>query len=215
MTHLYLVRHGETDWNAARRIQGSTDIPLNETGRAQARRTGQLLASRRWDGVVSSPLSRAFETASIIAGELGLPEPQRLGSIVERRYGAAEGLDYQTLEATYPAGVPVPGRESRPEVAARVLPALAALAERHLGQRLVVVSHGGVIRTVLNCVAPGEARFMGVPITNGSIHSFLYAEGALELMAFDDPIEVASIEPGSADFDAQNALAARDARRSV
>ncbi|MCY7325509.1 MAG: histidine phosphatase family protein [Microbacteriaceae bacterium] len=214
MTHLYLVRHGETDWNAARRIQGSTDIPLNETGRAQARRTGRLLASRRWDAVVASPLSRAFETASIIAGEIGLPEPERLDSIVERRYGAAEGLDYLTLDATYPTGVPVPGRESRHEVAARVLPALADLAERHLGQRLVVVSHGGVIRTVLNSVAPGEARFRGVPITNGSIHSFLYAEGALELMAFDDPIEFESIEPGSADFDLQNAIAAREDGRS-
>ena len=213
MTHLYLVRHGETDWNAARRIQGSTDIPLNETGRAQARRTGQLLAARRWDAVVASPLSRAFETASIIARELGLPEPEPLDSIVERRYGAAEGLDYQTLDATYPAGTPVPGRESRPEVAARVLPALAALAERRPGQRLVVVSHGGVIRTILNSVSPGEARFGGVPITNGSIHSFLYAEGTLELVAFDDPIEFESIEHGTVDFDQQNAIAAREEGR--
>ena len=70
MTELYLVRHGETDWNRQRRIQGLTDIPLNETGRRQARDTGMLLRRRRWDGVFSSPLSRAVETASIIAVRL-------------------------------------------------------------------------------------------------------------------------------------------------
>ena len=64
MTLLYLVRHGETDWNRTHRIQGSTDIPLNDTGRAQARRAGRLLAKRSWDGIYSSPLSRAFETAA-------------------------------------------------------------------------------------------------------------------------------------------------------
>ena len=78
MTTLLLVRHGETDWNAARRIQGSSDIPLNDTGRAQARGTATGLAERMavlYGGVrpivVSSDLSRAHETAQIIAAELG------------------------------------------------------------------------------------------------------------------------------------------------
>ena len=66
---LYLVRHGETDWNAAHRIQGSTDIPLNATGRVQALATGRLLARRPWDAIYASPLSRAYETATIIAGD--------------------------------------------------------------------------------------------------------------------------------------------------
>jgi broad specificity phosphatase PhoE len=212
MTELYLVRHGETDWNAARRIQGSTDIPLNDTGRAQARRTGRLLASRTWDAVVSSPLSRAQETAELIAGEIGTEAPELLDAIVERQYGAAEGLDYRTLDALFPKGVPVPGRESRHEVASRVLPALLALAENRPGQRVVVVTHGGVIRTVLNALEPDKRELQGVPITNGSVHSFRYEEGMLQLVEFDDPIERESVDPDAPDFDEQNPMAARDER---
>ena len=210
MTELYLVRHGETDWNAARRVQGTTDIPLNDYGRAQARRTGRLLASRRWDAVISSPLSRARETAELIAQEIGGSSPEIVDAMAERQYGAAEGLDYRTLDAQFPPDVPVPGRESREEVAARVLPALVALAEGRRGQKLIVVTHGGVIRTVVNAVEPGNRELVGIPITNGSVHSFHYVEGALRLVEFDDPIERESIDPNAEDFDEQNAMAARE-----
>lgn len=209
MTLLYLVRHGETDWNAARRIQGRTDIPLNEIGRDQARRTGALLARREFDAVISSPLSRAFETGRLIAAELGLPEPTTDGELVERNYGEAEGLASDEIDRRYPGSTRVPGRETREQVAARVVPALLRIAEAHRGGRLVIVAHGGVIRVVLNSVTPTD-RFAGVPITNGSIHSFRVDDGALRLIDFDDPIEPASIEPGADDFDAQNALAGRD-----
>jgi uncharacterized phosphatase len=211
VTLLYLVRHGETDWNRERRIQGSTDIPLNDTGRDQAMRAGALLSRRRWDGIVSSPLSRAAETATIIADVVGLAEPEILDGIVERAYGEAEGLDDQTLARRFPAGTPVPGRETREQVAARVIPALIQLAERHERQHLIVTTHGGVIRTVLNAVAPGQLAHRGVPISNGSIHSFRLVDGALELVAFDDPIEVASVEPGAPDLADQNALEQREA----
>ena len=83
-TELYLVRHGETDWNRQHRIQGLTDIPLNETGRAQARATGRLLSRRSFDGIYASPLDRAMETARIIADELGLPAPEPVEGLVER-----------------------------------------------------------------------------------------------------------------------------------
>ena len=73
MTDLYLVRHGETDWNRQRRIQGLTDIPLNDTGRAQAEAAAALIERSEWDLVVSSTLGRARETAAILARGLGLP----------------------------------------------------------------------------------------------------------------------------------------------
>ncbi|HEY9477996.1 MAG TPA: histidine phosphatase family protein [Microbacteriaceae bacterium] len=210
MTLLYLVRHGETDWNLQRRIQGSTDIPLNNTGRQQASRTGRLLARRHWDAVITSPLSRAAETAQIIAVELDLPAPESLPELVERAYGEAEGLDDRTLARRYPGNTPVPGRESRGDVAGRVLPALIQLAEDRPGQHLVLTTHGGVIRTVLEAVAPASKAHRGVRITNGSIHSFRYSGGVLKLVAFDDPIEVASVQPGAEDLVSQNAIEGRE-----
>jgi uncharacterized phosphatase len=211
MTHLYLVRHGETDWNLQRRIQGSTDIPLNDTGRAQAARTGNLLSRRHWDGILSSPLSRALETATIIADRTGLAQPEAFEEIVERAYGDAEGLTDAELSQRFPPGSVVPGRESREQVAARVIPALVRVAERHPGEHLIITTHGGVIRTVLNMIAPGSPAHRGIPISNGSIHSFRLRGGALELVAFDDPIEVASVEPGAPDLSDQNAIEQREA----
>jgi len=205
MTDLYLVRHGETDWNRQRRIQGLTDIPLNETGRAQARATGMLLSRRSWDGIFSSPLGRAVETASIIAAEVGLREPTLVDALVERNYGQAEGLDWIEVERRYPPGTTVPGRESREQVGARVIPALMQLAAERPGESLLIVSHGGAIRSVLNQVEPSASHGM---ITNGSVHSFRLEDGALRLIAFDDPIEIESIGEDCGDLDEQNRVEA-------
>ncbi len=207
MTDLYLVRHGETDWNRQRRIQGLTDIPLNETGREQARATGMLLTRRRWDGIYASPLSRARETAEIIAAEVGLPEPALIDALVERNYGATEGLDWLQVETQYPHGTAAPGRESREQVAARVIPALRELAAAHPGEALLVVSHGGAIRAVLNEVEPAASHGM---ITNGSVHSFRLEDGDLRLIAFNDPIEAESIGEDCGDLDEQNAVEAQE-----
>ncbi|MBA4247448.1 MAG: histidine phosphatase family protein [Microbacterium sp.] len=207
MTVFALVRHGETDWNRERRIQGSTDIPLNDTGREQARATGALLASRRWTALVASPLSRASETARLIGAEVGLGEPELEPRIAERDYGQAEGLTGPEIDAMFPDGADVPGREPREAVAERAVAALHDLAARHPGEAVIVVAHGGVIRSVLETVAPGRHREQ---ITNGSVHSFRHADGALELVAFDDPIDEQSIFPMAVDFEQQNRLAERE-----
>jgi uncharacterized phosphatase len=204
---LYLVRHGETDWNLQRRIQGSTDIPLNDTGREQARVTGRLLSTRHWDAIYSSPLSRARETAEIIASEVGLPGPTLVDAIVERAYGEAEGLADPELAQRFPGDTPVPGRETRHEVAMRVIPALMELAEAHPEQAILVVSHGGVIRSVLGTIDPDGDHG---PITNGSVHSLRHENGSFELIAFNDPIDVESLECGTDDLDDQNPIERRD-----
>ena len=204
---IYLVRHGETDWNRQRRIQGLSDIPLNSTGRAQAKTTGELLSSRMWHGIFASPLSRAMETARIIASEVGLTEPGTLPAVIERNYGDAEGRTASEVDALYPGDTEVPGRESREAVIERALPALVQLAEDNHGKSIIVVAHGGVIASILAAVAPERPR---TPIVNGSVHSFRHDDGTLRLINFDDPIEAESETIGDDPFEAQNAMARRE-----
>ena len=182
-----LVRHGETDWNLQGLVQGTTDIPLNDTGRAQAREAAALLGRREWDRVVTSTLSRAFETGSIIARELGLPEPLTHPGLVERRYGVAEGMLFREYDVAFPADTPVDGRESREEVAARMVPSLLEIAARFPGESIVIVSPGGAIRSVLGVLEP-QTEFP--PIRNLSAHTVRHQDGALELIAFDDRFEL-------------------------
>ncbi|MEE2524103.1 histidine phosphatase family protein [Pseudarthrobacter sp. J75] len=150
LTTFALVRHGQTDWNAERRLQGTTDIPLNDVGRGQARDAVAGLSEYEWDAVVSSPLSRAAETADIIAAGLGLTEVRRLDALTERGYGDAEGMqDGPELDALrIPGGFQ--GAESEESTASRGLAALEALAQEFPGQRVLVVAHGTLIRLTMN-----------------------------------------------------------------
>ncbi|SDS66828.1 probable phosphoglycerate mutase [Pseudarthrobacter equi] len=150
LTTFALVRHGQTDWNAERRLQGSTDIPLNEVGRGQARDAAAVLAPYEWDAIVSSPLSRAAETADLIAEGLGLTVSRRVPELTERSFGPAEGMQAgPELEALrIPGGFK--GAESEDEAASRGLGALEALAKEFSGQRLLVVTHGTLLRVSLS-----------------------------------------------------------------
>jgi probable phosphoglycerate mutase len=184
-TRLAIVRHGQTDWNLHKRIQGSTDIPLNATGRAQAAATGLLLLERDYDGIVASPLARAAETARIMAGQLGLTRPELLPALTERHHGEIEGLSFIERQDRFPNGVVVPGLESRQAVLDRVLPAFGLLAAAHPGQSLLVVSHGGVIGTLLRHATEGERPRHDELIANGSVHDFEWRDGRLVLLHFD------------------------------
>ena len=150
LTTFALVRHGQTDWNAERRLQGSTDIPLNDVGRGQARAAVGILAPYEWDAIVSSPLSRAAETADLIAEGLGLRVARRVPELMERSFGPAEGMQAgPELEALrVPGGFK--GAESEDAAADRGIAALEALAEEFRGQRLLVVTHGTLLRVTLS-----------------------------------------------------------------
>jgi probable phosphoglycerate mutase len=149
-TTFALVRHGQTDWNAERRLQGSTDIPLNDVGRGQARDAIAALSGYEWDAIVSSPLSRAAETADLIAAGLGLRVARRVPELAERSFGAAEGLqDGPELDALrIPGGFR--GAEGEDEAALRGLAALEALAEEFHGRRVLAVAHGTLLRVSLS-----------------------------------------------------------------
>ena len=131
MTKLSIVRHGQTDWNLHKKIQGSTDIPLNATGRAEAAAVGAALREREWDAIVSSPLKRAEETARIIAGEVGLTPPRVIPELTERHHGEIEGLTFDERQSRFPDGVAVPGLETRQQVLDRVIPALGRIADEY------------------------------------------------------------------------------------
>lgn len=152
LTTFALVRHGQTDWNAQRRLQGSTDIPLNDVGRSQARDAVAVLAEYEWDAVVSSPLGRAAETAEMIAAGLGLRVARLVPELTERSFGPAEGLqDGPELDALrIPDGFR--GAESEDDAADRGLGALEALADEFRGGRLLVVAHGSLLRVSLSRV---------------------------------------------------------------
>jgi probable phosphoglycerate mutase len=156
---IYFIRHGETDWNAQARYQGQADVPMNETGRAQARRNGETLRRLLPDiasaDFIASPLSRARETMQIVRATLGL-EPD--GFQVDERLKEAHYGDWQgTLAADLPRldaeGIKArtrdpfrwrpQGGESYEDLTARTLPWLAAIT-----RDAVVVSHGGVSRVL-------------------------------------------------------------------
>ncbi|SMH38732.1 probable phosphoglycerate mutase [Rathayibacter oskolensis] len=188
MTQLTLVRHGQTDWNAARRIQGASDIPLNEIGRSQARAAARLLREREWDAVVASPLGRAYETGAIIARGLGLDEPLVVPGLAERAYGEAEGMTAADLRELFPGGIEgqgVPGCETRAQVVERATAALLEVSDRFPGARVIVATHGAVIGSLLRFLSADELPPQGITVGNGSRHDFSIVDGGLQIVAFD------------------------------
>jgi probable phosphoglycerate mutase len=164
-SRIVLVRHGQTDYNREGRWQGSgADVPLNDAGRAEAARVAAALAERfagRVAAVYTSDLERARETAAILAARLGLEvidEP----ALRELSHGRWEGLTHaEVLErwpdehAAYqasPYDVRRGGGDSYRDLERRLWPALEAIAERHRGERVVAVSHGGPIRLALSTI---------------------------------------------------------------
>lgn len=179
MTTILLARHGETDWNVERRVQGHSDTPLNDTGRAQARALAEELAGERIDAVYSSDLVRAHETARIVAEPRGL-DVTAIRDLREKHFGTWEGLTDLEINERFPQTLDTSWRdwgdaETRHEMADRVLGALHRIAETHPGQRVLVVSHGGPLRAVLgHCGIDGVARIdnchvVRVEIVDGSV----------------------------------------------
>ncbi len=158
MTHLVLVRHGQTDWNLEGRYQGQADPPLNKAGRQQARMLATRLAGRSFEAIYSSDLQRARETAEILAQALCLPvslDPR----LREVSLGEWEGQLGHNIAATYPEAWeerrrdPVharpPGGETVAEVAARVWAATDDIARAHPHGCVLIISHGLALATIL------------------------------------------------------------------
>lgn len=154
-TTLLLARHGQSDWNAARRWQGFADRPLNERGRAQADELADRLAELPLDAVYSSDLQRARDTAAAVARRHGL-EAVELPELREVNVGSWEGLTREEAETRFPegfrrwqnGGTGWDDGESYGEMSRRVLAATRSIAHRHPRGRVLVVAHGGPIRAI-------------------------------------------------------------------
>jgi broad specificity phosphatase PhoE len=189
VTTIFLARHGESDWNVEKRFQGHSDRPLTERGREQAHALANLVGSEKIDAVYTSPLSRARETAEIVAARAGL-EAVALPELREVDTGSWSGLSRADVEARFPEGFARwrsggsgwEDGESYEEMAERVIGALRKIAEDHPDGRVLVISHGGPIRAIhaaaeglaikdyrrLKPVEP-NARLSAVAVENGRL----------------------------------------------
>lgn len=171
-TTVFLVRHGETDWNRNGKYQGSSDVPLNALGMQQAAQLAVYLKTHELaptgDAIISSPLSRAFATARAIGDALGIDEILTDADLQERSYGKAEGLTLVQREARWPDGN-WPGLEDWDHVAERAMRALDLVGKRFAGRRVFVVCHGGLINSILAVLSDGAIGTGKTTIINTSI----------------------------------------------
>jgi probable phosphoglycerate mutase len=181
-TELILIRHGETAWNRERRMQGQTDTPLSDIGRAQAQALGQRMARHLFAAIYSSDLKRAWDTAEAVAQASCrdiVSEPR----LRERTFGVFEGLTYDEMTQRYPAeharfsqrepDYAVPGGESPRQFYERSLTCLEDIAAAHPGETVVVVTHGMVLDTAYRAAhqLPLHMR-REAPLLNASLNTF-------------------------------------------
>ncbi|WP_317201671.1 histidine phosphatase family protein [Janthinobacterium sp.] len=199
-TTILLIRHGETTWNAARRLQGHIDIPLNEEGGRQAEALAEALDGATLAAVVASDLQRARQTAAAVAARHGLTV-QSDPLLRERCYGAFEGMLYAEIEARYPreyaqwqardidALMPSGERaaESFRQFYQRSLDGIARWAARYPGQSIAIVAHGGVLecayRAAVGMSLDSPRDFQ---VKNASVNRFAWRAGALTLTQWGD-----------------------------
>ena len=200
-TTILLIRHGETAWNAVRRLQGHIDIPLNAEGERQAGALARALAAEPVDVIVSSDLQRARQTAQAVAAQRGGAPVQVDANLRERCYGVFEGMLYSEAERQYPVdfalwqardidAVMPPGErvaESFRQFYARATSAIAEWAERHPGKTIAMVAHGGVLecayREAVGMQLDSPRDFQ---VKNASINRFTFFDGKLALTSWGE-----------------------------
>lgn len=158
---LLLIRHGETLWNNEMKLQGHQDVPLSARGVEQARALGKRLAIQEIAAVYSSDLARAAETARQIAAPHRL-DVKMLPALREMHFGHWEGLTFNEIREKYgdsikhwwgsPLSMSVPGGEGLSSLISRVIPAVRQIVEKHMGEQVALVCHGGPVRCIIGTV---------------------------------------------------------------
>jgi probable phosphoglycerate mutase len=208
-TRIVAVRHGQTAWNVDKRIQGQIDVGLDATGQWQARRVAQSLCEERFDAIYASDLARACDTARAIAQAVGLDVRTDRG-LRERSFGVFQGLTFAEIEQRFPeparrwrqreAGFGPDGGESLERFCARAVGAVKALAARHRGQHIAVVTHGGVLDALYRAasrVALDAPRSW--QLDNASINRLLASDSGLVVVGWADTLHLERSSPARQD----------------
>ena len=202
MGRFYLVRHGETEWNAKHRLCGRSDVPLSEAGCDQAQRLASRLKSIAFEALYSSPLRRALQTARPIAGVVGLA-PIIDERLLELDYGAWEGvtlgeipkIDPETFRAWEldPGQMAPPAGESGLEAQQRVVSFLDFLAAKHPTGHVVVVFHKTVCRLAICHVLgiPAAEYRRRLVMGNAALNIIQHQEGGWQLVTYNDTSHLA------------------------
>lgn len=198
-TEFWVVRHGESTWNADGRYQGQTDVPLSHVGILQAASLAERLTGQHFDAVYSSDLARASQTAESVAERLsGHPTVQPDPGLREIDVGELSGLVLADIEARYPDylrdlradpwATRRPGGESMADLFARCGAAFERLRARHPGGRVLVFTHGGVVRVAVGLALGGISgnAWARLSVTNTSITRVLLGERSGTLLGFND-----------------------------
>ena len=172
-TVLGMFRHGQTEWNINLRLQGTADIALNQDGIKQVEAASARIGS--WDVLLSSPLQRAVDSAKILSRAAGL-EMNISEVLLERSFGIGEGMTYQQWNQRYSKLDFIPGAESEQSVLNRSKKLLDLVQTEYPGKKVLVVTHGALIRFVLNLVTDHELPPKGERLKNASLHVFRHSK---------------------------------------
>lgn len=164
VTHVCLIRHGQTDWNLLGKYQGREDIPLNREGEREAEAVGRYLSGFCWAAILTSPLVRARRTAQIIGRSCGLA-PKEDADFIERDFGEASGMTFAQQRTAYPDGN-IPGRETDAAMAVRTARAFDRILRGYPGKNILVVSHGAAINFMLRQLSKGAVRLEDMRVNN-------------------------------------------------
>ncbi len=207
MLEIDLVRHGESLFNRMGIVQGHTNSPLTDLGRKQARRVGEVLRDRGIEAVYASDLIRAWETARIIGGEIGI-EPVAMEGFREIRLGKWEGRsieeirekDGRNLELWYscPLEAKIPGAESLEAFQERVLHTLEGIKRREGEGRVAVVSHGGVLSVIISHVLGLDINHLWhFRLNNASLSRVVFGYLVPKLVLLNDTCHMNGLESAS------------------
>jgi probable phosphoglycerate mutase len=213
VTEILLIRHGETAWNAVKRLQGHLDIPLNEEGERQAAALGLALREESLDAIFSSDLQRARQTANAIATPRGM-EVRLDRGLRERCYGAFEGMLYaeisqrypeayaawqaRDIDARFPEGVHV--AETLREFSQRVVNTITRIVTENKYRRVAMVAHGGVLECAYRAAQGlGFAHARDFDIFNASVNRFTWDGTALKIEDWGDVTHLQDLEAAALD----------------